>query len=254
MGIVNIGTVINYCTLDYRFIQLCINAVRPFSSQIVLVAADHFFDGTPENRALLNKTYEHARGVDIVEYAWQENDPIFFHNMSRWLGLKRLRNDIELVLFLDADEIVDEKFHECLMKFREIILKYDAFLCNCYWYFREAQYRARTWETAGLLARKSKIQKDSMFTMEERYGILNSLRPNILRLSDVNGSPIVHHYSWVRTKEEMLRKVKSWGHRDNTDWGKRVEEEFSHAFMGTDFLPGHHYEYETIEPVHDIRL
>jgi cellulose synthase/poly-beta-1,6-N-acetylglucosamine synthase-like glycosyltransferase len=134
-----IGTVINYCTLDYRFIRFCINAVVPFSSQIVLVAADHFFDGTPENRELLNKTYEEARNIDIVEYAWQESNPIFSHNMSRWNGLQKLRDDTEFVLFLDADEIVDRKFLECLLGFEDLLLKYDAFLCKCYWYFREAR-------------------------------------------------------------------------------------------------------------------
>jgi hypothetical protein len=251
---IRIGTVINYCTLEYRFIGCCINAVLPFSSQIVLVAADRLFDGTPENRELLNKTYEEACHIDIVEYTWRENDPIFLHNMSRWTGLQNLRDDIEFVLFLDADEIVDQNFIECLLIFEELILRYDAFLCRCYWYFRETKYRAKTWELAGLLVRKNKLTKKNMFTPKERNGIVDSARPNVLLLSYIDGTPVVHHYSWVRTKEEMLKKVKSWGHRDNINWEKLIEEEFAHEFLGTDFLPGHHYEYETIEPVHDIRL
>jgi hypothetical protein len=40
----------------------------------------------------------------------------------------------------------------------------------------------------------------------------------------------------------MLRKVTTWGHRnDRSDWVAKVEEEFSRAFNGTDFVNGLEY-------------
>jgi hypothetical protein len=56
---------------------------------------------------------------------------------------------------------------------------------------------------------------------------------------------MIHHYSWVRTKEEMLRKVKSWTHSGDRDWVSQVEKEFAHEFNGTDFVHG--YEYNIVE-------
>jgi hypothetical protein len=251
---VKIGTVISYCTLDYKFIKFCIDAVKPFSSQTVLVVADHFFDGTPEDRELLSRTHSDLQGTDIIEYKWQDNSPRYWHNMSRWIGLQSLQSDIDFILFLDADEIVDKKFNEWLRRNESLFVRYDGFLFLCYWYFREARYRATTWEKACILARKDMLRKDSMFTEAERDGIVFSLLPNVTVVSGTDGTPMVHHYSWVRTKEQMLKKVRCWGHRDDLDWERLVEKEFSHDFSGTDFLPGHHYEYETVQPVHNIKL
>ena len=56
----------------------------------------------------------------------------------------------------------------------------------------------------------------------------------------LDGQPLVHHYSWVRTKAGMLQKVRAWGHNADSgvDWAAKVEEEFSHPFTGRDFVHG----------------
>ena len=250
---INLGTVISYCTLDYRFIQLCVNAAKQFSHQTVVVAADHFFDGTPEDTELLERTYRELTNTRIVGYKWEQNAPRYWHNMSRWIGLQNMPDEIDFVLFLDADEIVDADRFKIILTYEDLFKKFDAFLFSCYWYFREAKYRARTWEHAGLLVKRARLTKENMFTGNERIGILHSV-PNAVALTGVDRTPLVHHYSWVRTKEDMLRKVKSWGHRNDTNWEKLIEDEFTHDFNGTDFLPEHYYEYDIIEPVHDIKL
>jgi len=57
---------------------------------------------------------------------------------------------------------------------------------------------------------------------------------------------MIHHYSWVRTKEEMLKKVSNWGHaRDKGDWKELVEMEYSRPFNGQDFL--HNYQYIIVD-------
>jgi hypothetical protein len=42
----------------------------------------------------------------------------------------------------------------------------------------------------------------------------------------------------VRTKAQMLAKVRAWGHRHDRDWPALVEAEFSGPFAGTDFVKG----------------
>ena len=61
---------------------------------------------------------------------------------------------------------------------------------------------------------------------------------------------MMHHFSWVRTKEEMLTKVKNWGHASDKDWIVGIEEEFSRDFNGTDFVHG--YSYNIVENTFNI--
>ena len=61
-----------------------------------------------------------------------------------------------------------------------------------------------------------------------------------------------HHFSWVRTKEEMLKKVRSWGHKGDRNWIELVEKEFSTDFQKTDFIHG--YQYKIVEPLFNIRF
>ena len=60
----------------------------------------------------------------------------------------------------------------------------------------------------------------------------------------INGKPMIHHYSWVRTKDEMLKKVLTWGHNKDRDWVKLIEEEFTRPFNGKCFV--NNYEFKVI--------
>ena len=62
--------------------------------------------------------------------------------------------------------------------------------------------------------------------------------PAVLSLT---GRPMMHHFSWVRSKDEMITKVKNWGHASDKNWILLIEEEFSRSFNGTDFVHGYNY-------------
>ena len=66
-----------------------------------------------------------------------------------------------------------------------------------------------------------------------------------------DNEPLIHHYSWVRTKEEMLKKVLNWGHKNDKNWSDLIEEEFSRPFNGTDFVHG--YNYNIVENKFNIK-
>ena len=65
-----IGTIISYCTNDYRFIHRCILEASKFSEQVIVVVCDHFFDGSMENRFLLEKTYEAHPNCQFIEFSY----------------------------------------------------------------------------------------------------------------------------------------------------------------------------------------
>jgi tetratricopeptide (TPR) repeat protein len=246
-----IATIVNFCTLDSRFLPDCLANVRTFSEQIIISAATHFFDGTPENREELERLagdltdevteflildYDHAQTIRHGSRYW--------HNFARWSAVKQLTDDIDHVLFLDADEIVEgERFAEWLASGE--FTHYDAAALAANWYFREPSYRATSMEEAGLLVRRDAITEELIFDNLERWSFLR-LQRCARFLKGCDDLPMLHHYSWVRTKEEMLRKVSAWGHNRDKDWASLVHKEFEHGFTGKDFVHG--YNYIFVEP------
>ena len=243
-----LASIINYCTYDYDFIKSCIEHVQPFSSQIIVPVSDHFFDKVPEDRKLLEKTYRENKnsGAIFIEYRFDINTTKpsrHWHNFSRYVGFLELNEDIDYVLFLDADEIVDtDKFEKWLESCQ--YSDFVAFRLGAYWYFRSPKFQATTYEDSAALVKKSILNRDLLMKADEERAsfsnLLNSPRKTTLYMG-LDNLPMVHHYSWVRTKEQMLRKIKSWGHNKDKDWELLVEKEFTHPFNGTDFVHGYNY-------------
>lgn len=248
-----IATIINYCTNDYKFIKHCINEAKIFSEQIIIPVCDHFIDGSPENRDLLKKTYmENSDNALFIEYKY--NQKIFNnlkkcapHGFSRLIGYNKIDTNIDYILFIDTDEIVDGTKFKQFME-RSIFDEYNAILFANYYYFRDTKFRADSLESSITFVKKSAIFNDKMFVLpNDRKGIYNSITgKKISHVLGIDGTPIAHHYSWVRTKEEMLRKVKTFGHSSDRDWASLVEKEFSHEFTGVDFV--HNYKYKIVTP------
>ena len=102
--------------------------------------------------------------------------------------------------------------------------------------------RATTWPDAGLLIKKSALSPELILNPDERMGMLFGVEGKTERfVHGVDGLPMVHHYSWVRTKEEMLKKTRAWAHHWERDWAQLIEEEFSRDFNGTDFVRKYDY-------------
>jgi hypothetical protein len=254
-----IATIINFCTNDYPFLRHCIDSVKPFSDQIFIPVCDHFFDAVKEDRMTLDRIYAESSDVQFFEFPFDEkkslygsHSSIFWHNLARMIGRFFLNEKIKYVLFLDCDEIVDsKKFVEWMHLFP--YHEYDAMnICN-YWYFRESHLQAKSWEHTPLLVKKDLLDGNRLMNPWERGGIYALISGN--KASEVLGldaAPMIHHYSWVKTKEQSLRKVLSWGHRRDRDWISLVEEEFSRPFRGTDFVHG--YEFVHVPPFKVIDL
>ncbi len=248
-----IGTVINFCSNDYPFLRHCIDAIKPFSSQILIPVCDHFFDGKKEEREILNGIYAENPDVQFIEFPYDAEKSFYsshssatWHNLARLIGRYFLDDQIEYVLFLDCDEIVEtQRFIQWLEQFP--YHHYDALRFLNYWYFRETDLRATRWENSPLLVKKKLLDGAALMDEGERAGIFGRiLGAKILRQSGLDGNPLFHHYSWVRTREQLLRKVVSWGHNRDRDWVSKVEEEFSRPFNGTDFVHG--YTFEKVSP------
>ena len=259
----NVISVISFCSNDFRFIHACLENAQSFSTQVIVVVCDHFFDGREENYALLEHVYKTFTYPLFIEYAFDEQSyrrftpyyaehPHWRHeraNTHRWIAYHFLPEHCEAVLFLDSDEIVDGK---CFSQWLELqdVKDYSAWSLAAYWYFREARYRATRSDDISLLVRKEALTPDHLWHSDERAGILIGLKgEKCYGVKSNDGEPLVHHYSWVRTKEELLCKFTTWSHHWEREWSTLVEKEFSHPFQGVDFIRG--YSYKTIEPSFD---
>lgn len=241
-----ISSVLQYSTIDFRFLDASIRQLSKFSDEIIIPICDHFFNGEPENGELLKKSYDiisQYPKCSVYTFEWDgvKSNTGYYHNLSRALGTSVAKN--EWILFIDTDEIIDDSFS---LWFDTIKYNDNTYWLTCNWYFREPIYQATKTESAGLLIRKEycnwnidlREERQQLFYLKN---FINGDHNHIL----FNSKPLVHHYSWVRNKHEMLKKVKNWGHSADKNWTKLVEEEFSRPFNGTDFVHG--YQYNIVE-------
>ncbi len=258
-----LATIINFCTNESRFIKVALEQAAKISDQVIVPVCDHFFDGTAENRPLLEKIYQAFPHCLFIEYPYVpekiskklfEEIPAahFWHSLSRLIGAQFLDEGIEHVLFLDADEIPDvdrfTQWLECSDYRCHTVLK----LAN-YWYFRESRYQAEKWEDSIVFAQRKALEPHLLLKKEERDAIYDSLPgPKRRMVVGPDGEPMFHHYSWVRTEEEMLKKVRNWGHRSDRNWEELVKKEFTAPFQGVDFV--HQYRFKTVDPLFHFPL
>ena len=149
-----ITTILQYSTMDIRFLETNIYQLSKFSDEIIIPICDHFFNGEPENKQLLEETYKITSkypkcSVYLFEWNGINDNPGYYHNLSRYLGTNVANS--EWLLFLDADEIIEDNFNKW---FKTIKNTNNTYWLTCYWYFREAIYRSTSYEGCGLLIKK----------------------------------------------------------------------------------------------------
>ncbi len=242
-----IDTIINYCSIDKEFINRNILECLKFSDQVIVPVCDHLFDGTPENYDIIQESVQlfvDEPRVQFIEYGWdKDKNAKFHHNMSRWVGLQFVKSNY--VLLLDADEVIDgDTMHQYLQT--EQYKNHHVTSFRCHWYFREPIYRATTTEKAGVLYKTELCTESMIFHQQERWAFRDYVGYlDIQEDVSYNNKVMCNHYSWVRTKEEMLKKVSAWAHSTEKNWIELVENEFNRPFNGTDFIHG--YAFEVVE-------
>ena len=238
--------VILYSSNDSRFAEACIQSLLDLNIRIHVITYSHMWNGSPEDTIKLNKPLIQFKENKLFnQYCvdWKEDQtPWYWEGLGRYLGTQEVLNTNDYILYIDIDEIIDpEKFRIWIDS--KNFNQYDALKLSTYWYWREPIYQAHQLEDSVVIL-KTSIAKQLQFQPGGREIYFNST-PNSVR-NVGNDDPMIHHYSWVRTKEEMLNKVSNWGHAgDRGDWKSLVEEEFSREFNGTDFL--HKYQYNTVK-------
>lgn len=251
----NLAAIVNYCTNDFRFLDDCLASLRPFFKQIIVPVSTHFFDGIEEDKALLH--YSFAKHPDVLFVLFSFTEKLYgfsrilydegkkihyWHSTARYVGYHFLEPEIEGVFFFDVDEIVDQQRFKVFIENFDI-QKYDALRFDSYFYMRSPYNRALLWLENVLYIKRENFHRDHLLLVRERMGTFNRIEGETLsHVRGLDGFPLIHHYSWVKTKEEMEKKIVSWGHHTDENWKELLEKELSQEIGNKDFL--YELEYE----------
>lgn len=234
-----LATCISFCTYDYRFLRKNIEEVSHFSDQIIVTASTHFFDGRPENQELLEHCFAEHPDVLFVQFAYRpdtvytpyrtsspaEGDwGLYWHSIARMVAVPFIEEAIETVLFLDSDEICEG------IRFKERLeaqgkSPFNAIRLGCIPYGVLPSQRGKgVNQVLPLLVPKRELRPLSMIQPGDRMGIFRAIDEP----KSIDERPsCIHHYSWVRPRAELERKVESWGHRSDKNWKEILEKCFS---------------------------
>jgi hypothetical protein len=246
-----LSTVISYSSLEQRFLSALLSQSSIFSDDIILVIFKCLLNGKPENWEGMISQIRNllpTAKISVLDYD-PKGTGRYHHNLARWVGAQMAKH--ENILFLDGDEIPEGQIIHRILE-ENILSDFDGVDFACHWYFREPQHRAIQLEHCGLLVKKKIINESTMFSESERWHFRRLEGIRYAPMISIGGKPLMHHFSWVRTKEEMLNKVSGWGHKNDKDWTHLIEEEFAREFNGTDFVHG--YQFETVSNKFNINI
>lgn len=240
-----ISVVISYCSNDEAFIEPLLSECKKFSHDIVVVSPNHFLDGEYDTNL---KDLSQASVKHLI-YPWEvDKDPKYWHNHSRFLGLQAATQDY--ILFLDADEIPNGDLMKGFLE-EGHHLSVPIVTFECYWYFREPIYQAEQTERCGAIFHRGHITEELIYHSMERWSFELTQTPYIDKARH-NNQIIMHHLSWVRTKEQMLKKVNSWAHKSDKHWVSLIHQEFEYPFKGRDFV--HNYKFKEVSNIFNINI
>jgi 5'(3')-deoxyribonucleotidase len=250
MNLININkglsVIIPYCSLEKDLMDDVLESLDGACDEIIIVYLTHLFDGTLDTESdevIKNYKLKYPCIKDIcVQWTPKKTHQGYWPCTMRKIGY--LQSTKDWILLIDSDETIQNKdtFTKWFQSVRDgPIVSYK--LAN-YWYFLSKQRRSKTLEDSIVIVKREEIniRQFSQYATD-RDSFVNKNTPRMTK--DLDGNPMFNHYSWVRSKEVLLKKVKTWGHREDRDWIPMVEKAFSEDILTTpDFV--HNYTYEIL--------
>ena len=231
---------------------------------VAVAYASHLSDGTEENLAYVAELRAKLEADGAAERSssqliwvpvrWERGPSSrFWVRYLRWAALPHLPPSARAVLWLDADEVLDAPRFRAWWAARGIATVLSAMggtpikLAN-FVYFRDVRFQAEQLEDSAVICRRAGLTVAQFFDNPDAEREM--FAQNAYRLvMGLDNAPLMHHFSWVRSKALMLQKVRAWGHNADAgrNWIAAVEEEFSHPFNGRDIVHGSAYTYRVLK-------
>lgn len=246
----SITTIINTCSGDRNFLLENVKAIREISDEIIVPYCNHLYSGAPDDMAKMQIAKNACKPYDVkfIEFDKVVGSPLG-QNTARWVGTQASKTDY--ILYMDADEIFEkDKIDNWVNNFD--YSEFNAITFSIHFYSMAQNLRAalneeegshyvgpRTsgrlyarGEKAGLLVNSKIITKERIMNGPERWIIV--LDPTVDKKKEhvlaMDGSIMLHHYAYVRSKQEMLRKVAGFSHSHEKPWVKLIDQYFKSDF------------------------
>lgn len=221
-----VSVVVNYCSNEEPFIHALLEQCRKFTNDIVVVYGSHFHDGRPENMERIENVKQKHSDITFAMYdvdislPYRDREGVIYRphaywcNLGRWTGVSALKFK-RWTFFMDADEIPDGERVSEWLRYTQLKDTICYKMAN-YWYFKLPTNQATTYEDSIILVQMKDLTRNMIFGDGERDHTKKffDICSNTMGM---NGKPLFHHYSWVRTKEGMRKKLNAWSHR--TEFG-----------------------------------
>lgn len=228
----NITAVILYCSLDKRFFKHCVKNLLECGIKVQVVAFDHLFGGEPDEIEL----YDHEDVNYKMLACGGGPSPLRYEAIARWSGLHQTNS--QYTLFIDPDEIVDPIPFKAWLDTGDYLHK-KSWKLRQYGYLLHPTYRIHKPMYNTILCETS-YAKSLPFKVAARWDAYWNNTNRISRWTGklginkdfgiYRGEPFIHHYTSVRSLEEMQKKVKNWSHApDRNDWADKVSKMWREA-------------------------
>jgi hypothetical protein len=245
----SLGIVIPYCSNEEDLIDLVVERAKQVSSNVVVVGMTHFFCGDEDTKLIPKLQSLAQEGVISKVMPWKH---IPGAPQNYWIKAMRLHGFQHLkpcdwVLFIDSDEVIRSP-PQFLAWFESIKdTQNTSYKLSNYWYFLSKQRRSKVLEHSVLLVPHKLLHIDHFrLANSERENLAAAASTQVLEVKDLEGNVMFDHFSWVRSREVMLRKVLNWSHREDRNWTLLVNQAFDSDLLTTpDFVHG--YEYDILE-------
>jgi len=240
----SLAAVIPLSSLEMTWAEDTIREALRVASPVVVAYADHLSDGTREDLAFVDKlrlSFANSPNLIFVPILWRSGlSSRFWVRYLRYAAVPFVPLDIDYIIWLDADEILDSDiFNEWWRSNQGLPARQGGAtkLAN-YFYFRDARYQKIELDDSVVISKRKGMLSDAFFEnpWQEREAFFYAHPGSRHAELGLGGRVMVHHMSWVRSKEGMLQKVSAWGHAGERDWEALVKEEWSREFNGRDFL------------------
>jgi hypothetical protein len=241
-----LSVVVLYCSQERDLIDAVLEPLTKVSQDIVVVSLSHFFNGFEDTQVIQTlQELKQKYNIKPLYINWKlipgapQN---FWPKELRLQGYGATNPSNKWVMFVDSDEILRNP-----SSFNSWLAKQDgeSFKLSNYWYFMSAKRRSKVLEDSVILVARSSLR----FEMFRAPGVAEreALVQNPQRMvKDLDGQVMFDHFSWVRTKEALLQKVVTWGHRQDMDWLSLVKTAVEEDPLTTkDFVHG--FEYDILE-------
>ena len=242
----SLGIVIPYCSNEEDLIDEVVEQARQVTSNIVVVGMTHFFGGEEDTKIIPKLQSLEQSGIVAKIMPWKSIPGApqnFWIKALRLHGFQHLQN-CDWVLFIDSDESIrtPTKFLEWFDTIKDI--PDTSYKLSCYWYFLSRKRRSKVIEDSVVLVPKECLHLDHFrLTNSERENLAAAARHQFTQVKGLEGEVMFDHFSWVRPKDVMLRKVRNWGHREDRDWVTEVNNAFDSDLLTTpDFVHGYDYD------------